>query len=98
MHWISSPVKQGRDFRILFLLKFYFALLQSSKNARELISAQKKITNHWLEKIQVDGDKELDESEFRPFIKKFRQTQIHAYQEWLSWCEEALKEKMRKNE
>lgn len=89
--WIKSPVSQGRDFRILFLLKFYFAYLQGTNTASELIAAQKEITMNWLEKIQVDGDKELDESEFRPFIKKFRQTQIHAYQEWLSWCEEALK-------
>jgi DNA-binding PadR family transcriptional regulator len=90
LQWIRSPVKRGRDFRIIFLMKLYFAYRQGVEIAWDLVSAQKEITNKWIETMDVDGGKRSDDSEFRPYVIRFRQTQMHAYQNWLRWCEEEL--------
>jgi len=90
MQWIRSPVKRGRDFRIIFLMKLFFAYCQGIEIARNLVTAQKEITNIWIEKMHIEDGKRRNESEFRSFVKTFRQTQMRAYQDWLKWCEEEL--------
>ena len=39
--WLVSPVQRGRDFRILFLLKLYFAIEMDRKIAQRLLTDQK---------------------------------------------------------
>jgi len=87
LHWISNPVKRGRDFRIVFLMKLYFAYQKGEKHVKYLIARQKEACKSWLIKWQLEISSNHEQDGFKPFIIQFRKTQVCAYLEWLEWCE-----------
>ncbi|MDK2982472.1 MAG: hypothetical protein PWQ55_2819 [Chloroflexota bacterium] len=87
--WLESPVKKGRDFRIIFLLKMYFALEHGPQRVAQLIDTQENACRQWLEEFQT-SEPESQPPDFRQIVLNFRVTQIHGYLAWLDWCRKHL--------
>lgn len=88
--WLAEPVRKGRDFRITFLLKLFFALERDQEQAKKLIDIQMGECKSWL-----DNFPETDQqngNDFNRIVGKFRNNQIQGYINWLDWCQNHIVE------
>lgn len=88
--WVRAPLRHGRDLRLEFLAKLYFARQLGPSVVDELISAQRAT----LKTSQRDLEAEAERVEaMRPFdwlVLEFRLGQIRAMLEWLDTCSAAM--------
>ncbi len=87
--WQTQPVRKGRDFRIVFLLKMYFALQYGEKKSQTLISNQKSACEKWVSELK-NVEMKKEPTSFHEIVVNFRLTQIKGYLDWLDWCRESL--------
>jgi PadR family transcriptional regulator AphA len=80
--WLVEPVKHGRNIRIDFMLKIYFARQQNPSLAIPLIEAQKAACQKWLEMQQTRSARHLDGS-LDDIARSFRASQLVSMIEWL---------------
>ena len=89
-HWLASPVAHGRDFRLEFLAKLYFAAQEGATVLSTLITRQRAACQTWV----ADLDRQVnDVPATRPFerlVLQFRASQLEAVLSWLDSCERAL--------
>lgn len=86
--WLEEPVAHGRDIRMEFLAKLYFARREGPNSVRRLLNAQRQICQNWLRLQQAsDGDQE---EPYTWLVRQFRAGQIEAMLDWLNLCEETL--------
>jgi PadR family transcriptional regulator, regulatory protein AphA len=88
--WVETPVQHGRDFRLEFLAKLFFARRQEPGAATTLISHQRLACARWIAELQeeisaLDPDRRYDR-----LVLQFRLSQLEAVQTWLDQCEETL--------
>jgi DNA-binding PadR family transcriptional regulator len=84
--WVSTPVEHGREFRLEFLAKLFFAsqLGQSTLNA--LLDSQRQATDTLIEQItQMIADL-APERHFDRLVLRFRAGQLEASLTWLDEC------------
>lgn len=93
--WMRSPIKHGRNLRILFLLKIYFIKRIESVNGKDLILIQKAECENWKERYRPDLQENKGENSFIWFVQKYRLSQIDGFINWLDWCGKQL---VRKND
>lgn len=86
--WLGSPVPHGRELRIEFLAKLYFARRRDHATALALIDAQKKLLHQWVQKHPAPPESET----YRYLVHAFRAGQIQAMMEWLETCASITKE------
>ena len=85
--WISQPVGNGREFRLEFLVRLFFAIQEGSTSKNHLVQKQIDTCKVWLaEEHQAQQVLEDDQS-FEKSIRDFRIGQIVAMMEWLSSVE-----------
>jgi PadR family transcriptional regulator AphA len=89
--WLHSPVEHGRDFRLEFLAKLYFAWREGEAELRALFKAQRSLCQRWLERQKAALDA-LDPSSFEWLVYRFRLGQVEAIVQWLDVSEAALLE------
>ena len=90
--WLDSPVRKGRDFRIIFLLKMYFALKGGEGRVGQLIALQKETCQQWLVDFEKqEGKSSKQPPDFEQIVLNFRITQINGYLAWLDWCQDHIK-------
>ena len=82
--WVETPVQHGRDFRLEFLAKLFFAGREGPGAATTLISHQRLECSRWIAELQreisaLDPDRRYD-----------RLSQLEAIQTWLDQCQETL--------
>ena len=88
--WMASPVEHGRDFRLEFLAKLYFAAQDGPATVEALIARQREACERWLAELRAQLS-ELDAT--RPFdqlVLQFRIGQMQAILPWLEQCAHAL--------
>lgn len=90
-HWVSSPVKHGRDFRMEFLAKLYFANQTGSSQAQHLIEQQQAASNARLHELNRQASELSDHHSYDWLVLRFRITQLEAIMEWLEECRDWLK-------
>ncbi len=89
--WVRSPVPHGRDLRLDFLGKFYFAVQEGPATATQLIAKQREACHNWLETMRAEQAARNGESpEFGAFVGGFRIGQIEAMLRWLDDAERNL--------
>jgi PadR family transcriptional regulator, regulatory protein AphA len=88
--WIAEPVRHGRDFRLEFLAKLYFATQVGANATRELLDQQRAACQGWIRDLETQGAASDPERPFERLIYQFRVTQIEAILRWLDTCEQAL--------
>ncbi len=84
--WLREPVPHGRELRIEFLAKFYFARRQDEATALALVRAQQRQFEQWL----VETPSPPDSEPYRRLVHAFRAGQLRAMLEWLELCAATL--------
>lgn len=88
LEWVQQPVRHGRDMRLLFPARLYFALQLGKDHARELIAVQRRVCTEWLEVLKTHAAEKPDF--FAGQIDQYRTGQIDAMLEWLARFEKEI--------
>lgn len=91
-NWMRTPIKHGRDLRILFLLKIYLMRKDELHYKKELILRQKAECEKWKERNKLDSHERDEGNSFIWFVRKYRLSQINGFIDWLDWCGEEIGE------
>ena len=85
LDWVENPVQHGREMRLNFMVKLFFAQMEGKEVVGRLIGKQRSRCDQWLEmaEVSIEGEKES----FRNMIELFRTGQIEAMLVWLDQCE-----------
>jgi DNA-binding PadR family transcriptional regulator len=89
-HWLEMPVEHGRDFRLEFLAKLYFATQSGASTVRDLLSMQRQACGRWITELQTQLQSSDPDKPFERLIFEFRLTQSEAILRWLDTCEQTL--------
>jgi DNA-binding PadR family transcriptional regulator len=85
-HWLITPVAHGRDFRLEFLAKLYFASHDDPANTAGLIATQQAACRAWLVDLRAQADVLSDVRDYDWLVVQFRIGQIEAILAWLDIC------------
>ena len=88
--WLVAPVEHGRDFRLEFLAKLFFAQRQGTAVIERLISAQQATCAAWLADIRAQAELLQAGPPYDLLVLQFRQGQIEAIVQWLETCRTTL--------
>lgn len=96
--WLISPVQHGRQMRVEFMAKLYFAARHDTQSVSALIDAQSALCRQWLREMdgdEADGDEiggekagQEQENFFLTAVQLFRRSQIESFLTWLAQCRE----------
>jgi PadR family transcriptional regulator AphA len=81
--WRSSPVHHGREIRMEFLAKLYFALQVNEKATSMLIDDQKAQCTEMLSRMQVSYIQIPQDQKFEMIVLQYRISQMRAAIDWL---------------
>lgn len=90
MDWIKTSVPHGRDIRLEFLAKLYFAKQVGAEIAAQLIEEQWITCRGWLAAQQSESEGTSEGQSYLRLIQLFRIGQIEAIINWLDHCERIL--------
>ena len=85
--WLVLPVEHGRDFRLEFLAKLYFANQDDSTVVATLLTAQRAACRAWLGDLHRQADMLARERDYDWLVLQFRIGQLEAIVNWLDTCE-----------
>lgn len=89
-HWQSTPVTHGRDFRLEFLAKLYFADESGPETVTRLISEQNSTSQGWLADLRTQAEAVPPTRRYDWLVLQFRINQIEAILTWLDTCANTL--------
>jgi PadR family transcriptional regulator AphA len=89
-NWLTTPVARGRQMRIEFLAKLYFAHRQDPSLVLQLLERQIAVCQQWLLEIQGSSAAIRDSDYFVYAVHQFRLSQIDSFLTWLTACRQAL--------
>lgn len=88
--WMASPVEHGRDFRLEFLAKLFFAAQGDPAALTTLIERQREECKRWLGDLHQQATALADDRCYDWLVLQFRIGQIEAIVNWLDTCESTL--------
>lgn len=88
--WLGAPVAHGRDFRLEFLAKLFFAAEASPEAAATLIDRQRDVCREWLNELRRREEAIDRERPYERLVVQFRRSQIEAILGWLETCATTL--------
>jgi PadR family transcriptional regulator AphA len=84
--WLETPVEHGRDFRLEFLAKLFFACQGDPASAMTLVARQQEACRAWLAELQTQADVIDTARTYDWLVIQFRIGQIEAILTWLDTC------------
>ena len=84
--WLVAPVAHGRDFRLEFLAKLYFARQEDPAAATALLAAQRPVCQAWLADLEAQAAPLSGARDYDWLVMQFRIGQIEAIVAWLDIC------------
>lgn len=88
--WLTTPVPHGRQMRLEFLTKLYFAHRRHPDRVYELIEAQTRACEEWLAPLQERADGTSEPPFFTFAVQQFRLQQVESFLAWLATCQRAV--------
>lgn len=88
--WLTMPVTHGRQMRLEFLAKLYFAYRQGPTVVAPLLEAQVLTCRQWLAELPAESRTQLAGDPFANAVHHFRITQIESFVTWLLTCQTEL--------
>jgi DNA-binding PadR family transcriptional regulator len=88
--WLASPVEHGRDFRLEFLAKLYFAAQEGEQAVVTLITRQRAACHMWMTDLERQVQAISAERPFERLVLQFRSSQLEAILSWLDICEDTF--------
>lgn len=86
LSWVRSPVTHGRDFRIEFLAKLYFACAEGRAEAQALIAAQRAPSSLRRDELRARAESLSDQRSYDWLVLSYRLGQLDATLAWLDLC------------
>jgi len=84
--WAASPVRHGRDFRLEFLAKLFFAEHEGAAGVADLVARQRTECDGWLAQLHAQAALLGSSQRFDRLVVEFRISQIEAIRSWLDQC------------
>lgn len=81
--WVAAPVTHGRDFRIEFMAKLFFAHQAAPAAAAQLIARQREECQTWLAGLTAQAAQIGTGKPYDWLVLEFRAGQIRAILTWL---------------
>ena len=88
--WVRTPVQHGRDFRVEFLAKLFFAGREGPGAVTALISHQRVECSVWIVELRREISALEPVRRYDRLVLQFRLSQLEAIQRWLDECERTL--------
>jgi DNA-binding PadR family transcriptional regulator len=88
--WLITPVAHGRDFRLEFLAKLYFASESGRETVDKLVGAQRTVSQSWLAALHAQANAISGGRRYDWLVLQFRIQQTEAILSWLDTCAAAL--------
>jgi PadR family transcriptional regulator AphA len=88
LDWVQSPVLHGREVRLAFLVKLYFAQREGPEVAAGLVERQRKVCQGWLATHRARSQAARSSQPYKWLVHQFRIGQIEAILTWLNDCQE----------
>ncbi len=88
--WMRTPVAHGRDFRLEFLAKLYFAHQEGADAVQSLIVQQQRACQQLLDDLDRKAATLPPDQPYRRLVIQFRHGQIQAALAWLETCRAEL--------
>jgi DNA-binding PadR family transcriptional regulator len=88
--WLREPVAHGRDFRLEFLAKLYFASQDGAGTVSALIERQRDTCHQRMEALTEQIAALPPDQPFERLVMQFRHGQLAAMLAWLESCTQAL--------
>lgn len=88
--WVATPVTHGRQMRLEFLAKLYFAYRQGPLVVSPLLAQQILTCRQWLTELERQNAAEPADNPFSYAVHQFRITQVESFVAWLLTCQAAL--------
>lgn len=89
-HWLTTPVAHGRDVRIEFLAKLFWAQQHGPDTTHELIAIQRAATQAQLAQLAAALASSSDDHPYAQLVYQFRRGQLEAILHWLDNCAATL--------
>lgn len=83
--WVGSPVRRGRDLRLEFLAKLYFARELGPPQVARLVARQRRECEAWAEELSASAT--AADRPYTRLVCQFRLGQVHANLRWLELCD-----------
>ena len=96
--WLQTPVRTGRDFRLEFLTKLYFAQQAGTPGALTLVRRQVAASQAYLNGITQNAYGPADPDSFGWLVSDFRVGQMEAVLTWLKRCEQLFTSRQSREE
>lgn len=90
LNWVQSPVPHGRQIRLDFLVKVYFAQQEGPETVARLLQRQRLTCESWSARLQESAGSLENEQAYTALVYEFRRQQIRAILDWLAACEQRL--------
>jgi len=84
--WLSRPVSHGREIRLEFMAKLFFARREGSEWVNQLIARQREECAGWREKLLVQAAASPGRGSFEWLVYQFRVRQVESMLDWLDQC------------
>ena len=81
--WVVQPVENGRQFRLEFLVKLFFAIQEGLGLKKQLIQRQVEACRGWLDEEQQSRQELAGHQSFEMAVHDFRIGQVSAMLAWL---------------
>lgn len=88
--WLITPVTHGRQMRLEFLAKLYFAYRHGPAVVQPLLEQQIRACRRWLAELQTQTSTTQATDPFTYAVQQFRITQIESFLTWLLTCQQAV--------
>ncbi len=88
MDWVQEPVARGRDIRLDFLTKYFFAEREGHKVVERLMRKQRSACQGWLRQQQRQAEAARETRPFEWKVCQFRIGQIESMLSWLDLIDE----------
>jgi DNA-binding PadR family transcriptional regulator len=85
--WLAVPADHGREIRLEFMAKLYFAERKSPETARRLLEAQCLACQQWKQTFEQQAEALSDSHSFERVVVDFRIKQVDGIISWLASCQ-----------
>src|SRR5690349_4818284 len=84
--WLSRPVSHGREIRLEFMAKLFFARREGSQALENLIARQRVECAGWRSKLLAQAAVSPGRDSFEWLVFQFRVRQVESMLDWLDLC------------
>jgi len=87
--WLGRPVSHGREVRLEFMAKLFFAGREGQDWVNRLVDGQRRECGQWRASLQAQAESSAAPGSYEWLVYRFRVGQVDAMLAWLDLCASA---------